>query len=222
MTDLDVVYTGDARTLIDQVPDDSVDLILCDPVYDRPEDYGWLTEIGERVLKPGGNLLAQTAHVHLPAVLEAMTAGPLEYTWIMAEVFPYAGARMWYRRVIAGWKPYLWFTKPPMRMGMDMMDRFKGGGRAKGNHAWGDSLRFFFEVIPRLVEEGGVVLDPFAGGGSVPAACKMLNRRYIAFELDPEQAEIARKAVKSANPPLPIEVETPEIQLLIFDEDKNE
>lgn len=48
----------------------------------------------------------------------------------------------------------------------------------------------------------GVVLDPFTGGGTVPAVCKMLGRKYLAFEIMPEVAELARERVRNAQPPL--------------------
>lgn len=40
------IYTGDARELAKAIPDESVDLIFTDPVYDRIEDYRWLAETG--------------------------------------------------------------------------------------------------------------------------------------------------------------------------------
>jgi len=48
------------------------------------------------------------------------------------------------------------------------------------------------------------VLDPMVGGGTVPAVCKMLNRRYLAFEIDPDTAELARQRVAQTQPPLPL------------------
>ena len=38
------IYTGDARELAEAIPDESVDLIFTDPVYDRIDDYRWLAE----------------------------------------------------------------------------------------------------------------------------------------------------------------------------------
>jgi DNA modification methylase len=44
------------------------------------------------------------------------------------------------------------------------------------------------EYIKNLIElssnEGDVILDPFIGGGTIPVACKELNRNYIGFEKD--------------------------------------
>lgn len=59
-----------------------------------------------------------------------------------------------------------------------------------------------FAVMPeRLVEpcilagcpEGGVVLDPFFGSGTVGVVAIRHNRKYIGVELNPEYVEIAKK-----------------------------
>ena len=47
-----------------------------------------------------------------------------------------------------------------------------------------------------------MVLDSFGGSGTVPAVCKMLGRRWLAFEIDPTTADLARKRVRETQPPL--------------------
>ena len=63
-----------------------------------------------------------------------------------------------------------------------------------------------FAVMPeRLVEpcvlagcpEGGVVLDPFFGSGTVGVVAKKHNRGYIGIELNPEYARIARDRIEN-------------------------
>jgi DNA modification methylase len=44
-----------------------------------------------------------------------------------------------------------------------------------------------------LTEAGDLIVDPFAGGGTVPAACKILGRRWLATEIDKETVAVARK-----------------------------
>ncbi len=47
------------------------------------------------------------------------------------------------------------------------------------------------EMIRNSTNEGDVVLDPFAGAGSTLIAAKLLNRRYIGFEIDKQYYDIA-------------------------------
>ena len=63
-----------------------------------------------------------------------------------------------------------------------------------------------FAVMPtKLVEpcikagsrRGGVVLDPFAGAGTVGVVCRRLDRRFIGTELSPTFARMARKRIAS-------------------------
>lgn len=68
-----------------------------------------------------------------------------------------------------------------------------------------------FAVFPdKLIEpcilagspDGGLVLDPFLGTGTVAAAAKRLGRHYIGIELNPKYAEIALKRVNQEQSPL--------------------
>ena len=66
-----------------------------------------------------------------------------------------------------------------------------------------------FAVMPEaLVEpcvlagcpEGGTVLDPFAGAGTVGAVALRLGRRFVGIELNPTYADLARKRIAAAVP----------------------
>lgn len=50
-------------------------------------------------------------------------------------------------------------------------------------------------IIEKLTDRGALVVDPFVGAGSVPAACKKLGRRWIGCEIDSRTAWIARGRV---------------------------
>lgn len=59
------------------------------------------------------------------------------------------------------------------------------------------------EVLVRRIvgvssNPGDVVLDPFAGSGTVPAVAQAMGRQAIGIELNPEYAEIARQRVEVA------------------------
>ena len=62
------------------------------------------------------------------------------------------------------------------------------------------------ELMRRIIEatsnEGDLVLDPMCGSGTTALVASRLSRNYIAFEIDPNMAELARERVLSAQPPL--------------------
>jgi DNA modification methylase len=206
------IYAGDARELAKDISDNSVDLIFTDPVYNRINDYRWLAETGKRILKPGGNLIVQTGHYYLPEVIKTMD-GQLDYIWVIAEKFYGTTGSLYQHKIIACWKPYLWYSKGKKRNGGWVMDWILGGGRDKRHHSWGDNTLMFINLIERLTDKGGLVFDPFAGGGSVPAACRVLGRNYLAFEIDPDTAQVARERIKTIQPRLPMDIVPEQVEL---------
>jgi len=195
------IITGDARELAKAIPDESVDLIFTDPVYDRIEDYRWLGRTAQKILKPGHSVIAQVGTYYLDQSIEAMKLG-LSYFWVLAEVYPFAQAMLWDRRITQGWKPYIWFTKgKPTISHRIIVDRWHGGGRYKSSHVWGDSSTFATYVIGRF-PKSSVVVDVFTGGGVTPASCKLNDLHYLCFEIVPGLAEKARERVRITQSPL--------------------
>lgn len=199
------IYTGDARELSKAIPPESIDLIFTDPVYDQIDDYEWLAETGSRILKMGGNLIAQTAHYYLNRIFPVMDSSGLDYVWTIAMYQHGKHAAIYKYKILACWKPFLWFSNGK-RNGEWVMDWIKGGGRVKKNHKWEDNPKMFLNLIERLTKTDQIVFDSFTGSGTVPAVCKMIDRKYLAFEIDPDVAQMARDRVRNTQPPLPISV----------------
>lgn len=195
------IVTGDARELAKRLPDESVDLILCDPVYWNHSDYQWVARVATRILKPGGNLIMQCGNPDLPIVLIESALSGLMYQRVLCERFPIATQAYRESKCFVGWKPYVWFSRGE-RSGGWVFDAMNGGGSLKTDHEWQDSIKFFVELINRITANGGIIADFFTGSGTVPAVCKMLSRNYIAFEIDPDTAERARERVRNTQPPL--------------------
>ncbi|MFN7017059.1 MAG: DNA methyltransferase, partial [Fimbriimonadales bacterium] len=53
------------------------------------------------------------------------------------------------------------------------------------------------EFVERLSNPSEVVLDPFAGGGTVAVECALRNRRSISIEINPAALEIANKKLNA-------------------------
>lgn len=204
------IYTGDARELAKEIPDESVDLIFTDPVYQNIDDYRWLAETAARVLKPDSAALIWYGIGYMPEILDALRAGGLHYRW---------QGIMWYKNrekplhCDMGYSLYaglFWMEKGRMtaRRTMDLFgvnvfdpaDTIAMSGRS--NHTWGKPPFAIKKWVEAFCKENAVVLDPFAGGCTVPAVCKMLGRRWLAFEIVPGVAEDGRERVRLTQPPL--------------------
>lgn len=204
---LDSIITGDARELAQAIPDESVDLIFTDPVYQNIDDYRWLAETAARILKPRGILLTLAGHAFLPEIFATMTAH-LKFHWIISYHHPQKNAAMFQKRIWVTWKPCLTFSKTGAGSGAFVLDSYTGTKSqmeyAKLFHDWGQGEDFFTYYIGQLSNLDSIIFDPFTGGGTVPAVCKMLNCHYLAFEIDPDTAGMARQRVAQTQPPLPL------------------
>ena len=83
-----------------------------------------------------------------------------------------------------------------------------GNGKRNKRNVWKVTTKPFKEAHfatfpPDLIEpcikagcpENGIVLDPFAGAGTVGLVCKKLNRNAILIELKPDYIEIAKNRI---------------------------
>jgi hypothetical protein len=187
------IIVGDMDVLWKRLDDDSVDLFLTDPPYTQIDLYQRLAELAAAKLKPSGICLAYTGQFYLPEVMEAM-GKEMKYWWVFALQFGGQHCAIHARHIQDRWKPILAFTKPPVKPAPQWLsDLLNGGGRDKEHHDWGQDQSEVEYLIERLTEPGQLVVDPFAGGGTIPAAAKKLGRRWVATEIDRATALVARK-----------------------------
>ncbi len=194
---LGMVTTGDARELASRLPDHSISLCFCDPVYDRLEDYEWLARECERLLVPSGSLVVQCGTLRRFECEVVMRRSSLQFVDLLAEVYPFALCALWKIRVQVGWKPYLWFSHGDRAGDGWLMNRVHAKGKrgcdeAKAIHEWGDAEQFAEGLLAHLCPQGGIIWDPFTGSGTVPAVAARLGLPFIAFEIDPDVAQAAR------------------------------
>lgn len=193
------IITGDARQLAKYIPDGSIDLIFTDPIYDRLEDYKWLLEIGERLLKSTGNVLAFTNAKWLSRLLVAVPSPHPPLAYVMT-----SGASPMNGRVIAKTHYVVWWGSG--KIPGYIADGYIGTTWSKPNghnHKWTKSPKYLSHVLTSFTQVGATVYDPFCGGGSIVAVCKMLERRFIASEIDGDVAQMARQRLSETQPPLP-------------------
>jgi hypothetical protein len=192
------IYTGDARVLAPDIPDESVDLIFTDPVYQNIEDYRWLAETAARVLKPSGSCLAWCSNIDQYVVKPIMERvlvfeAPLTYTVVGKTYLLFS------RRLFVWSTPCLWFSRgqPTNRA---MPDTIISTNSTAGGYKWNKNPESISSWVNAF--SANVVMDFFTGEATVPAVCKMLGRKWLAFEIVPETAEKARERVRTTQAPL--------------------
>lgn len=196
------IYTGDARELAQAIPDESVDLVFTDPVYDRIDDYRWLAETAARVLKPDRACLVWCSKPKLADCQRAMEPSltyqtTLFYTVIAKKVRPafHIGIMSWTT-------PCLVFAKGRYKCNPFLVDTWITANGPQTRFKWNKNTPVMVRWVEAFNKHKGVVLDPFTGSGSVPAACVRLRISWCAFEIDPDTAELARERVRNTQPAL--------------------
>lgn len=202
------VYTGDARELGKAIPDESIDLIFTDPVYQNIDDYRWLAEMAARVLKSDSACLVFVANPRIASILDTMCP-PLHYGKILCHnlIKMYRGIPICPRdaKCSAAWTPCLWLEKGNSQAHGRMFDLLRMAWGSGAGHKWPKDEKIA-EWIQPLTQHESIVLDPFTGNATVPIVCKKLGRRYLAFEIDPNAAEPGRQRLRNAQLPLPLPV----------------
>lgn len=194
------IYTGDYTILYDKLDDNSVDLFFTDPPYDKKSLYLFegLAELAQAKLKPGGLCLAYSGQSHLNEVIRLMSVH-LDYWWVFSIFITGNELRIWSKKLWVRWKPVIVFSKRPTNGRVTdtwFCDYVQGSGQDKRFHKWGQSVQEATYWIEALVPETGLVADPFCGAGTIPLACKLTKRRWLATEKNEDIAITARKRLQ--------------------------
>jgi len=200
---LDKVFCGDCLELMDRLPDACVDAIITDPPYGRkslPLYEGLLKRAG-RLLKPAGHLLVIAPHYAYPEIFSFDAPG-LRYRWALTMIQrkgPWPRLCNAQKTIAVTQKPILWWTKHPWG-GRDFSvveDSFENPAPEKDAHEWQQAERWA-DYCLQWCPEGGVVLDPFLGSGTMAVVCAREGRYCIGMESNPETCERAEARIAIA------------------------
>src|SRR5262249_52957220 len=152
------------RQALVTLADGSVDLVFCDPPYDRASLplYGDLAALAARVLRPGGSLVTYLGQYQVDEVCRLVTPH-LKLWWTLACVHG-GPASLWPRHgVRVGWKPLLWFVKGTRDDTQEVISDVVDSRREKDVHPWQQGLIEARYYVEKLSPPGGLVVDPFCG-----------------------------------------------------------
>lgn len=182
------IRRGDFRETLDLEPG-SVALVLTDPPYPREYLPLWddLAAAAAKWLPEGGSLIAYCGQSILPEVLPRLSAH-LRYWWTIAILHQFGTAMIPGKWVSAGWKPLLWYVNNHRAGQIMLADRIDGTGARKtvptgDDGDWAQGLEEIAPLISALSAPGDLIVDPFAGSGSVGIAALRYGRRFIGAEL---------------------------------------
>jgi 16S rRNA G966 N2-methylase RsmD len=197
-----MILHGDFREVLTEsvIADGSVDLVLTDPPYGEEFLPLWsdLGRFAARVLKPGKILASYSGIYHLDKVMERL-GEHLQYLWTAILINNSPPDTVFPRHIMTYWKPVLLFSNGvyrPLKKKEWFRDRIEGDGRVKDHHEWQQGVGEARQLVEALTHEGNLVVDPFAGSGTIGVACKQLNRRYRGCDVDEASVISARKRIQ--------------------------
>lgn len=195
------IWKGKFKNQSKKIPSDSIDAIITDPPYSREylEDWKDLSLIAKRILRPSGFLITYSGILNLNEVLKIFDKH-LIYYWQF--ILLHTGVKQLInpRNIFCGYKPILVYQKEPFkRINNQIEDVIKGTGREKDGHPWQqaeDEIRVFIENFTR---PNDLILDAFAGSGTIPVVCYKLKRRILAIEKEKENILKIKKRIKDVS-----------------------
>ena len=193
------VYQCSCLDLIGYVEEGSVEAIITDPPYGPEYLHCWdeLAAFADHALKPGGMLVAISGRYDLPTILNKLSA-QLEYRWV-GNMALTAQMQEFAAKVYTHWKPILIFAKPGGEWHY-INDTYtpdkEDYNTAKDTHRWGQPLSVMRKLVDGFTLSGGLVADPFCGGGTTLVAAKAAGREIIGGDIDPDSVALTKKRLK--------------------------
>ena len=204
-TSLGRLILGDAREVLKSIPSNSVDAIITDPPwgvgFDEYDDLNAFLEAAPelyRVLKPNSWL------VFFFTPKRIYDVDPIRrlftYKWMIIYVFWAFGSVS--RNPLGSQAAYsivMVFAKGEPRVKVARRDVIVSDELpiVEGNVKEPQFKPTYVvaSLLTMFTREGDLVLDPFAGYGSIPLVCELYNRRWIGIEIDPVKYEIAKTII---------------------------
>ena len=209
---LDQVIAGDCLTVLPQLPDARVDLVLTDPPYlvryqsrdgrriANDDSDEWLVPAfaqAYRVLKPDRYCVSFCGFTQAERFIHAWKAAGFRVLEHVVWRKRYPSFTGFVRRYHE--QAYLLAKGNPRRPQVLIPSVLEWRYTTNALHPTQKPVGALMPLIMAFSQIGDVVLDPFAGSGSTAAAAAMLGRHYIAIELSAEYAKIAEQRLQTAN-----------------------
>ncbi len=182
-----------------EIPENSISLIFTDPPYGE-ESLHLIKDLmfhAVKVLKNNGSLIFYPGHAHIDKVFQYAKEAGLTYHWIIAVTHSGPSSSIFGRKVLAAYKPMLWFTKGKYE-GEFVKDLIKSEFQGKELHEWAQSTKESDYYIKYTTIENEIVYDPFLGQGTFGISAVKLKRQFIGCEVNPKHYETAKRLISNS------------------------
>jgi DNA modification methylase len=206
-----VYILGDSREVLKRIPSGNVDAIITDPPwgvgFDEYDDFNVFLQVRDelyRVLKRDSWLVfffTPKRVYDLQPYLQRF-----RYVWMIPYVF--AGFGSVSRNPMGAQSSYsiiMVFAKGEPEIVVKRKDVIYSDELPVVEGNIKEPLfkpTFTISVLLTMfTREGDLVLDPFAGYGSIPLVCELFGRKWIAVEVDPVKYQVARRVIEARRVP---------------------
>jgi hypothetical protein len=150
----------------------------------------------------------------------AIEAAGFRYNWTLKYTVEAKGSFLSGLKLVVWTTPCLWFSLGRPKPRHHFVDTFRSVEAPFGRYKWNKNPACIEAWMEPLTTKGNVIFDPFSGSGPVAYACRRLKRNYLSFEIDPKVAEMSRRQIAKANPPLFLLEDISQSQMELNDERK--
>ena len=200
MIEPNTIYCGDCIDIMQQIPDDFIDMVFVDPPYGKDGIYLYevIAKESARILKPG-----KFAVFYASDYWMAETFIPcceyLNYFYLFHSINTKGKASIFPRKIFAGAKSILVFSKgkaQPIKWLSNVLDLHKKEKSHRKDN-WEQPIEDAKFFINAYSNEGDIILDPNMGSGTTCIAAKQLNRNYIGIDISKEYCTIANERLNA-------------------------
>lgn len=203
---------ADCLTILKQLPDKSVDLVLTDP------PYGIGADKNVRANTQYGNALAQSKDYGVKNwdykipdyeyFKEISRISKHQIMWggnyFTAHLQPSSCWLVWdkvtgnngYADCELAWTSFSFAVRYFRYQWKGFLQEKMGDCKEERCHPTQKPLPLFKWCLNNYSKEGDLILDPFSGSGTTALACHTLKRRFICIEKEAEYVEVARNRLK--------------------------
>lgn len=231
------LYLGDAREVVQQLPSESIRLVITDPPY-QTLDANVLAGTTTRLVKRNGKRLAETdaewfGTLSADEILEVLSDCETRLLDDCGAMYVFSDVKSGLK-LLQGYRNVIVWDKQQIGMGyawrrmhewigyqprekhrlrdLGLGDIIRCPGVVEKSHPTEKPVGVIEPLLVNSSDKSDRILDPFMGSGTTGVACVRLGRKFIGIEKEPKYFDIAVKRIEAELNRAPLFEEPPQVQ----------